>query len=102
MALGFLRAAAEKGRRVPVDISVVGFDDIPEAAYYWPPLTTVRQDFGTLGVRALRTLMGLVADGARPGTPVSVPPLEPDLIVRASSAPPPARSPAARSPAAPC
>jgi DNA-binding LacI/PurR family transcriptional regulator len=95
MALGFLRAAAEKDRRVPGDISVVGFDDIPEAAYYWPPLTTVRQDFGTLGVRALRTLMSLVADGARPGIPVAVPSLEPDLIVRASSAPPPRRSPTA-------
>jgi DNA-binding LacI/PurR family transcriptional regulator len=93
MALGFLRAAAEKGRRVPGDVSVVGFDDIPEAAYYCPPLTTVRQDFSTLGVLALRTLMSLVADGAQPAAPVTVPPLEPDLIVRASSAPPPWRFP---------
>jgi DNA-binding LacI/PurR family transcriptional regulator len=88
MALGFLRAAAERGRRVPEDISVVGFDDIPEATYYWPPLTTIRQDFGALGVRALRTLMSLIARGGVDG---SVPPLEPDLIVRASTAGPPPR-----------
>lgn len=86
MALGFLRAAAERERHVPVDISVVGFDDIPEAEYYWPPLTTVRQDFGALGVLALNTLMGLVARG---GTAPSAQPVAPDLIVRASSGPPP-------------
>lgn len=85
MALGFLRAAAERGRRVPRDVSVVGFDDIPEAAYYWPPLTTVRQDFGTLGVRALNTLMELIARGG----PAPSPPLTPALIVRSSSGPPP-------------
>ena len=43
MALGVLRALREHGRRVPEDISVVGFDDIPESAYFAPPLTTVRQ-----------------------------------------------------------
>ena len=86
MALGFLRAAAERGRRVPEDISVVGFDDIPEAAYYWPPLTTVRQDFGTLGVLALNTLMDLIKRG---GEAQSALPLAPDLIVRASSGPAP-------------
>ena len=84
MALGFLRAAAERERRVPEDISVVGFDDIPEAAYYWPPLTTVRQDFGTLGVRALDTLMDLIARG---GTSHSAMLIAPGLIVRASSGP---------------
>jgi DNA-binding LacI/PurR family transcriptional regulator len=85
MALGFLRAAAERSRRVPQDISVVGFDDIPEAAYYWPPLTTVRQDFETLGVRALNTLMDLIVRGG----PAPSASLAPDLIVRASSGPPP-------------
>jgi DNA-binding LacI/PurR family transcriptional regulator len=86
MALGFLRAAAERGRRVPEDISVVGFDDIPEAAYYWPPLTTVRQDFGTLGLLALDTLMDLIKRG---GAAHSALPLAPDLIVRGSSGPAP-------------
>jgi DNA-binding LacI/PurR family transcriptional regulator len=89
MALGFLRAAAERGRRVPEDVSVVGFDDIPEAAYYWPPLTTVRQDFGTLGVRALQTAMTLISAGSPPATLSS---LAPTLIVRGSSG----RAPAAR------
>jgi DNA-binding LacI/PurR family transcriptional regulator len=84
MALGFLRAAAERGRRVPDDISVVGFDDIPEAAYYWPPLTTVRQDFGTLGLLALNTLMDLIKRG---GAAHSALPLAPGLIVRGSSGP---------------
>jgi DNA-binding LacI/PurR family transcriptional regulator len=67
---------------VPEDISVVGFDDVPEAAYYHPPLTTVRQDFGVLGVRALHVLMDLITNGgqARPARPIAA-----DLIVRASS-----------------
>ena len=60
MALGLLRALSEQGRRVPEDVSVVGFDDIPEAAYFLPPLTTVRQDFGELGRRALDALVGLI------------------------------------------
>jgi DNA-binding LacI/PurR family transcriptional regulator len=84
MALGFLRAVAEHGRRVPEDISVAGFDDVPEAAYYNPPLTTVRQDFGTLGVRALRVLMDLInhRGQAGPGQPIPA-----DLIVRSSTGP---------------
>ena len=56
MALGLIAALHEAGRRVPEDVSVVGFDDLPESAYFAPPLTTVRQDFGELGRRA----MGLV------------------------------------------
>ena len=47
MALGVLRAIQEAGRSVPDDISVVGFDDIPDAAFYAPPLTTVRQIFSS-------------------------------------------------------
>lgn len=86
MALGFLRAAAEHGRRVPEDISVAGFDDVPEAAYYNPPLTTVRQDFGALGVRALRVLMDLIGGGGQRGPSAPIPT---DLIVRSSTGPPP-------------
>jgi DNA-binding LacI/PurR family transcriptional regulator len=85
MALGFLRAAAEAGRRVPQDISVVGYDDVPEAAYFSPPLTTVRQDFGALGERALHLLMSqITARGEAP----SPPPIVPELVVRSSSAAP--------------
>jgi DNA-binding LacI/PurR family transcriptional regulator len=56
MALGAIHALREHGLRVPEDVSVVGFDDIPEASYFSPPLTTVRQDFdlvGKLGVECL-------------------------------------------------
>jgi DNA-binding LacI/PurR family transcriptional regulator len=86
MALGFLRAAAEHGRRVPEDISVAGFDDVPEAAYYNPPLTTVRQDFGALGVSALRVLMELINHGGQAGPSEAIPA---NLIVRSSTGPAP-------------
>ena len=77
--------AVRGGRRVPEDVSVVGFDDIPEAAYFLPPLTTVRQDFGELGRRALDTLVGLIfdRDAAAPAEPVV-----PQFVVRSSAAPP--------------
>ena len=82
MALGVLRALHELGRRIPEDISVVGFDDIPEAAYFTPPLTTVRQRFDEIGRRALGLLLEQVENGTRrAGETVA-----PELIVRASSA----------------
>jgi DNA-binding LacI/PurR family transcriptional regulator len=62
MALGLLRALQQAGRRVPEDISVVGFDDMPETEYFGPSLTTVRQDFDELGRRALRALIEIVGD----------------------------------------
>jgi DNA-binding LacI/PurR family transcriptional regulator len=85
MALGLLRALAERGRRVPRDVSVVGFDDVPEAAFFLPPLTTVRQDFGELGRRALHLLMDRIS-GERQLGPVL--PIEPELVMRASAGPP--------------
>lgn len=57
MALGLVHAIRDAGLDVPRDISVVGFDDIPEAAHFWPPLTTVRQDFAELGRRAIAALV---------------------------------------------
>lgn len=57
MALGLLRALRLAGRRVPEDVSVVGFDDMPEAAQFDPPLTTVRQNFDALGEQAVRHLV---------------------------------------------
>ena len=56
-ALGVLRALHEHGRSVPGDVSVVGFDDLPEAPFFIPPLTTVRQDFAQVGRRALHMLI---------------------------------------------
>jgi DNA-binding LacI/PurR family transcriptional regulator len=85
MALGLLRALHEAGRRVPGDVSVVGFDDIPEASYFTPPLTTVRQDFGELGRRSLQLLVDRLAGGAGPPGHVLI---GPELVVRASARPP--------------
>jgi DNA-binding LacI/PurR family transcriptional regulator len=90
MALGLLRAMNESGRRIPEEISVVGFDDVPESPYFTPPLTTVRQDFGEVGSRSLRVLVRTIESvqaGARPPTGSLVPP---ELVVRASTAVPPA------------
>ncbi|MGW0893961.1 LacI family DNA-binding transcriptional regulator [Saccharopolyspora sp. NPDC002578] len=64
MALGLLRALSEAGRSVPGDVRVVGFDDVPEAAYYSPPLTTVRQDFLALGRMTCDQLLRLVEGAA--------------------------------------
>lgn len=86
MALGLLRAVAESGRAVPADVSVVGFDDIPEAANFLPPLTTVRQDFAALAQRAVTALIAAVeGDGTAtdPAVPVVVPTR---LVERASTA----------------
>jgi DNA-binding LacI/PurR family transcriptional regulator len=65
MALGALRALDELGVRVPEDVSVVGIDDIPEAEYFIPPLTTVHVDFEEAGRVAARSLITLIE---RPGT----------------------------------
>lgn len=81
MALGLLRSLHEAGRDIPGDISVVGFDDIPESAYFTPPLTTVRQDFAEAGRRCLRLLVGLI-ENSEPGANVMV---APELVVRSST-----------------
>ena len=82
MALGLLRAMHEAGRDVPGELSVVGFDDIPEAPYFLPPLTTVRQDFNEMGRRSLRLLLRTIETGESPSSGTLVPP---ELIVRAST-----------------
>jgi len=64
MALGAVRALADAGRRIPEDVSVVGFDDIADAAEFRPPLTTVRQDFDALGRRAVAALIAAIEGGA--------------------------------------
>lgn len=86
IALGVLRALALAGRRVPADVSVVGFDDVPESAYFTPALTTVRQDFAEVGRQALRLLLDEVSGGPAPQTPVSISAV---LISRDSVGPPP-------------
>ena len=83
MALGFMHAVRAIGRSVPEDVSVVGFDDVPEAAHLWPPLTTVRQDFAGIGTRAVVDLLAALGESTD-GAVAS----EPDLlrlIVRSST-----------------
>ena len=88
MALGTLSALQQRGRRVPEDVSVVGFDDTPESAYYLPGLTTIHQDFSAMGEAAVDTLDRLVtAEG--PVTP-SVTLVSPTLVFRQSSGSAPA------------
>jgi DNA-binding LacI/PurR family transcriptional regulator len=85
MALGVLRALHEAGRALPGDVSVVGFDDIPEAAFFLPPLTTVRQDFTEMGERALLVMLERLLGDTEPERVV----IAPELVVRASTAAPP-------------
>ncbi|MFI6761125.1 LacI family DNA-binding transcriptional regulator [Micromonospora sp. NPDC050417] len=85
MALGLLRAFHERGRTVPADISVVGFDDIPDAASFIPPLTTVHQDFAEVGRRCVQGVLRQIHHEATdPGTTL----VPTRLVVRASTAPP--------------
>ncbi|EXG81460.1 transcriptional regulator [Cryptosporangium arvum DSM 44712] len=88
VALGVLRAMHEAGRRVPDDVSVVGFDDVPEAGYFLPPLTTVRQDFAELGRRSLEVLLDQLREDAPAGRNDGSVLLEPTLTVRGSTGPP--------------
>lgn len=83
LALGLLRAFAEAGLRVPTDVSVVGFDDVDGSAHFFPPLTTVRQEFGALGRRCMELLLGAIA-----GECVDSGLIAPSIMVRASSGPP--------------
>lgn len=86
MALGVYEALRQRGLRVPDDVSVVGFDDLPQARWSSPPLTTVRQpldDMGRLAVRTLRRLM----DSEEIESPRVE--LATELIVRDSTAPSP-------------
>lgn len=85
MALGLLRAFHEVRLRVPEDVIVAGFDDIPEAAYFPPPLTTIRQDFATVGRRSIDLLLEQVAGSNSAEVRVLV---APQLIIRQSSARP--------------
>ncbi|WP_179855492.1 LacI family DNA-binding transcriptional regulator [Paractinoplanes atraurantiacus] len=83
IALGVTRALAERGLDVPADVSVVGYDDMPESAYFSPPLTTVRQDFALHGAHAFRRVL----DRLEPDVPREpLPAVEDHLIVRGSTA----------------
>ena len=83
-ALGIMRAMAERGRSVPGDVSLVGFDDVPESGFFTPPLTTVRQEFGEVGRAALGLLVDQLTSGERSTDSVLV---EPVLVPRQTVAP---------------
>ena len=91
MAMGAMRALVEAGRSVPDDVSVVGFDDIPEASFAQPPLTTIRQDFAALGREAVRLVVGAIGGEELPSTLVP-----PRLVTRDSTARRPAAAAAER------
>ena len=82
-AIGAIRAIDEAGLRVPDDISVIGFDDIPNAAYTRPSLTTVRQPVVKMGEIAARTLLEQIEKRSKYVPEIAV---EPELVVRESTA----------------
>jgi LacI family transcriptional regulator len=83
VALGALRAARTLGVRVPEDVSLVGFDDIPMASHVEPPLTTIRVPTVEIGKAAARLLISILeSEGANPSSVI----LDTELVVRGSSA----------------
>lgn len=88
IALGALGAIHASGRSVPRDIAVIGFDNMPESAYFWPPLTTVYQKLAHVGRTAVQQLHQMIEARRERQTTLEavVTTIEPELIVRASSA----------------
>jgi len=84
-AIGAIHALREAGRRVPEDVSVVGFDDIQSAAFQNPALTTVRQPLQRMGVIAAETLLRRISASSKSPYPKTIT-IEPEFIVRASTA----------------
>lgn len=85
IALGVLRALHENGQAVPRDVSVVGFDDVAEAGYFLPPLTSIRPDFRQAADRTLELLLARLADPEKVAERAVI---APELVTRASVAPP--------------
>lgn len=84
MALGVLRALHEAGRPVPGEVSVIGFDDHPDSGNYFPPLTTVHQDFAEVGRQSVDQVIAQVRDRSRETGTTLVPV---SLVVRSSTGP---------------
>lgn len=85
LALGLMRALRQRGYSVPERVSIIGFDDVPESAYYEPPLTTMRPDFAELGRVAMEMILGRIESGKA----VKGSSLVPEIVVRESTAMPP-------------
>jgi DNA-binding LacI/PurR family transcriptional regulator len=92
IAIGLLSALHHAGRRIPNDISIVGFDNQPEAAYLVPPLTTVRQDFPEVGRRAVETVILAISGSPAPEHDL----IAPQLVIRSSTDSPRSQADAAR------
>ncbi len=87
MALSVMQAACQRGISIPRDLGVVGFDNISESAYYWPPLTTIEQDqhaLGKIAVEEVIRMIGFQWTGTAAPAPTPVI-LSPTLVVRQSS-----------------
>jgi DNA-binding LacI/PurR family transcriptional regulator len=86
MALGVLQAARHLGLEIPQDLAVVGFDDIPEAAYFRPALTTIHQNPQELGALAVERMNQMIQDRQEGrGTEPAVSWVRPWLVIRTSS-----------------
>lgn len=87
MALGLMQAARSLGKRIPEDLAVVGFDDIPESAFYYPPLTTIRQGLYELGHVAVQTFVKIreAEQTGKPATSAQTVWLQPQLVIRKST-----------------
>jgi len=87
IALGALSTAHRLGRQIPQELAIVGFDNIPESACFWPPLTTVYQRLIDVGRIAVQTLHGMIEANRQLRTPeeATVTLVKPELIVRDSS-----------------
>ena len=83
MALGAMKVARQMGRRIPEDLAIVGFDDIPEAPYFFPALTTIHQDLSEMGREGVKQLICMINNPEKSSTdPIR---LQPELIVREST-----------------
>jgi LacI family transcriptional regulator len=87
MALAVMQIACQKGLRIPGDIGVVGFDNIPESAFFWPPLTTIQQDQYNVAKVAVEEIIQIIESAWQGLAPIDPKPimLEPTLVVRGSS-----------------
>jgi DNA-binding LacI/PurR family transcriptional regulator len=93
MGLGAMQALHELGRDIPGEISIVGFDDMDVARSFWPPLTTIRQDFAAVGRLSIRKLLRRVCDAGTRNDTTIVPT---ELIIRGSTAAPRQSPPSVR------
>jgi LacI family transcriptional regulator len=86
MALSVMQVACQRGLRIPDDLGIVGFDNIPESAYFWPPLTTIHQDQPAIAKVAVEETIKIIESGHGEGSfePKSIV-LAPALVVRQSS-----------------